>query len=714
MSWLAKGITWAPSYLVDISTPDKARFTAKAEVINEAADLPGVDLALVTGYPHLQFADVLSPLAMKRDLATFLRDLAAGSSGQERQGQVMSNMMTQQVAYAYSGPAAPALPSFEANVPGAAAEDLFLYPLPKVDLAKGQTGYYPLLDAAVPYEHVHLWDIPDYLNDQEQYDQRRQQQPDESVVWHALRLTNTTAIPWTTAPAETVTGGQVLGQDVIPYTPAGGKATLKITVAVDVKADQAEFERERQRDALNFQGWQYDRVTVDGKLSVHNLKQSKVTVEVTKLLSGDVQSSKPEAAAEKLARGLRAVNPLNRLRWTLTLSPARSNRSPIATRCSSGGEGATGGGGALRPLDGTGRVPDNALGATPFSTAKGRHLMSSDFQTTEPPAQPPPPPPPVGPRTVTYRQPARGASRWVIGCLAFAVGGIAVMLLLGVVLVVGVFATVFGGTGLTTEASPEAAIREVTVGGQDGAPKVAVIPVTGTLMPGGGGTFGGADPRALFEAMLKKARRDGNVCAVILAVDSGGGAITTCDIMYKDLQDFRTDSHKPVVVLMGDVAASGAYYLSCAADYVMAHPTTITGSIGVMMPLYSASDLLEKVGVKDETITTGPYKDIGSLTAAKTPEEWARDRKLLSGVMNQMYDRFVTVVAEGRGLKKDVVITLADGRIYSSQEAKADKLIDSIGYMSDAEAKVRELTGLAPCTWWSTSARRRWRRSCSA
>ena len=167
--------------------------------------------------------------------------------------------------------------------------------------------------------------VPDYLNDQEQYDQRRQQ-PDESVVWHALRLTNKTAIPWTTAPAETVTGGQVLGQDVIAYTPVGGESTLKITVAVDVKADQAEFERDRQRDALSFRGWSYDRVTVDGKLSVHNLKPDTVTIETTKLLSGEVQSTEPQATIDKLAGGLRSVNPQCRLRWKVTLEPGKEQQ----------------------------------------------------------------------------------------------------------------------------------------------------------------------------------------------------------------------------------------------------------------------------------------------------------------------------------------------------------------------------------------------------
>jgi protease-4 len=300
----------------------------------------------------------------------------------------------------------------------------------------------------------------------------------------------------------------------------------------------------------------------------------------------------------------------------------------------------------------------------------------------------------MGPRSVSYRQPAQGASRWLIGCLAFSVGGIALVLLLGMVLVGGFVVMVFSGTELAGEAGPVASIHEVTLSGQKGAPKVAVIPVDGVLMPGASGAFG-SDPRAVFEAMLKKARLDPDVRAVILSIDSGGGAITTCDIMYKDLQDFRDGTKKPVVVLMGDIAASGAYYLSCAADHVMAHPTTITGSIGVMMPLFSASDLLKKVGVTDQTITTGPYKDIASPWAAKSPEQWQKDKELLSGIMDQMYERFVDVVARGRGLRPDVVRKLADGRIYSSKEALADKLIDSIGYMSDAEAKVKELTGLS-------------------
>jgi hypothetical protein len=324
VSWLAKGATWAPSYMVDISDPKQARFSAKAVVINEAADFSRADLSLVTGMPHLLMADVVSPLAMKQDMAAFIGALVRGSSSQEQQRYSMASQMVSNSA-AYIPPAAAGLPAFNANAPGAAAEDLFLYPLKSVDLAKGETGCYPLLDASVPYRHIHLWDIPDYVNEQEYYDQQRQQ-AEEPVVWHALRLTNNTSIPWTTAPAETVSGGQVLGQDGISYTPVGADTTLKITVAVDVKADQTEFERERKVNAVNVRGVSYDRVTVDGRLSLRNLKREPVTVEITKMLTGEVQSSKPEAKVEKLARGLRGVNSRDRLSWTVTVAPGEEQQ----------------------------------------------------------------------------------------------------------------------------------------------------------------------------------------------------------------------------------------------------------------------------------------------------------------------------------------------------------------------------------------------------
>jgi hypothetical protein len=312
---LIKGITWAPSYAFDISRPQRARVAAKAVVINEAADLDDVELALVTGFPHLRFADVPSPMAMKQPLAQFLTSLTEGEPGADRSRR--RSVVTQQ-AELYYGEASAVLPEYGAAAVGQAVEDLFLYPVHAVSLAKGETGYFPLFTAQVPYEHVYLWDVPDYVNEQDTYrEEPREEQPE--VVWHCLRLKNETTVPWTTAPAQTVSGDQILGQDVLNYTPVGAEQTLRVTQAVGVKAEQAEFETARVREAKVIYGYNYDKVTVEGKLAVKNFKGEPIVLEITKTLSGELKSSTPEAKVQKQARGLKRLNPESVLKWTVEL-----------------------------------------------------------------------------------------------------------------------------------------------------------------------------------------------------------------------------------------------------------------------------------------------------------------------------------------------------------------------------------------------------------
>ncbi len=168
VSYLAKGITWAPSYIVDITEPDKARISAKAAVINEACDLDDVTIQMVTGFPNLQFANVVSPLAKKENLAQFLQALMRGQSEQGRLG-VMSNVMRQSVA-GYSMPMPEAMmPAYGAAETGKVAEDLFLYPVENVHLAKGEVGYLPLFTESVPYKHIYRWNIPDYVDEEDRY-----------------------------------------------------------------------------------------------------------------------------------------------------------------------------------------------------------------------------------------------------------------------------------------------------------------------------------------------------------------------------------------------------------------------------------------------------------------------------------------------------------------------------------------------------------------
>jgi hypothetical protein len=321
VSYLAKGVTWAPSYIVDITDDEKARVSAKAVVINEVCDLDDVTIQLVTGFPHLQFADVVSPLALKENLAQFLQSLVKGESERGRPG-VMSQVMYQRADYSRSS--TPIMPAYGAAETGKVAEDLFLYPVENVHLKKGQVGYLPLFTESVPYKHIYQWKIPDYVNEEERYsyDRRREQErePDEEV-WHCLRLENTGKIPWTTAPAETVKEGLILGQDTLKYTPAKGETTLRITRAMSVKAEQLELETERKRDAAQLYGRRYDLITVEGKLSVTNFQPKAITLEITKTLSGEVKSSQPKAKIETLARGLRRMNAVKKLTWTIKLKP---------------------------------------------------------------------------------------------------------------------------------------------------------------------------------------------------------------------------------------------------------------------------------------------------------------------------------------------------------------------------------------------------------
>jgi len=327
-SYLAKGITWAPSYMVDIADSDKARISAKAAIINEVCDLNGVAIQLVTGFPHLQFADVVSPLALKENLAQFLQALVKGQSERGTLGR-RASVVTQQRAGGYGGYGGMGygglvMPEYGAAEAGKVAEDLFLYPVGKVQLEKGEVGYFPLFTESVPYKHIYQWKIPDYVTEEERYSYERrgreEREPDQEV-WHCVRLENTTKVPWTTAPAETVKDGLILGQDTLSYTPIRGETTLRITQAVSIKAEQLELETERKRDATQLYGYHYDLVTVDGKISVTNFQPKAITLEISKTLSGEVKSSEPEAKIETLARGLRRMNAVRKLTWTIELKP---------------------------------------------------------------------------------------------------------------------------------------------------------------------------------------------------------------------------------------------------------------------------------------------------------------------------------------------------------------------------------------------------------
>lgn len=225
-----------------------------------------------------------------------------------------------------------------------------------------------------------------------------------------------------------------------------------------------------------------------------------------------------------------------------------------------------------------------------------------------------------------------------------------------------------------------------------GEKKILIIPIAGIISNGDddGLFYGTHDIVETVKRELEQAGKDDKLVAVILEIDSPGGGITASDMVYNYILKFKEKTKKKVVVYMKDVAASGAYYISMAADRIVAHQTTITGSIGVIMPLINIADLIEKYGVKDKSITSGSMKDIGSPTRPMSQEE----EVVLKTIIDEMYMRFVTIISENRGMPVEEIKKLADGRVYTGKQALDNGLVDQLGYMDDAVSLTKELAGI--------------------
>lgn len=200
------------------------------------------------------------------------------------------------------------------------------------------------------------------------------------------------------------------------------------------------------------------------------------------------------------------------------------------------------------------------------------------------------------------------------------------------------------------------------------------------------GMLSGSDP---VVRQLVSFKKDDSIKAVILRVDSPGGAVAPSQEIHDEV--IRVAAKKPVVVSMASVAASGGYYVSIPAHRIVANPGTITGSIGVIMQFTNLEELYGKLGLKSLVVKSGEHKDIASPFRPMTSE----DRKILQGVIDDVYDQFVSAVAEGRNLSVEKVRNLADGRIFTGRQAKEIGLVDELGGMQDAVGIAKDLAGIS-------------------
>lgn len=227
-------------------------------------------------------------------------------------------------------------------------------------------------------------------------------------------------------------------------------------------------------------------------------------------------------------------------------------------------------------------------------------------------------------------------------------------------------------------------LKETVVRGEGDA-KILWLPITGFISGAPQSHAFGLlhEPSTLAQvnAALNKAGKDDDIAAVILRIDSPGGTVAASDEIYASINRFKEKTGVPVIASFGALATSGGYYSAMAADTIIAQPTTITGSIGVILLNFDASGLLHKLGIKNETYTSGPNKALLSPLRGDTPEQ----RRIIDGILDHLYQRFVGVVRKNRPeLASDQLARITDGRVFTASQAQALGMIDAIGHLPDA------------------------------
>jgi protease IV len=240
---------------------------------------------------------------------------------------------------------------------------------------------------------------------------------------------------------------------------------------------------------------------------------------------------------------------------------------------------------------------------------------------------------------------------------------------------------------------------------------VLVMAVSGVILAslrpaGGTGAFGGLGGGRIalleidgiitddagFLRELRRFRRDRSVRGYVVAINSPGGVVGPSQSIYQELRRLRAEDEVPVVAAIGGIGASGGYYIALGADSIFVLPGSITGSIGVIMELPDASELLGRIGVQIQVVKSSEHKDAGSPFRPISPG----DQEILQALVLDVYDQFVEVVAEERGLSREAVALVADGRILSGRQALGEGLVDRLGNVNDAIAAAGRMAGLGP------------------
>ncbi len=237
-------------------------------------------------------------------------------------------------------------------------------------------------------------------------------------------------------------------------------------------------------------------------------------------------------------------------------------------------------------------------------------------------------------------------------------------------------------------------LEEKTIGGE-GKEKILLMDISGTISDkdetNALGMVTQMNPVARVREELDMALKDEKIKALLLKINSPGGTVTASDIIFHELKTFKEKKNIPIIVSMMDLAASGGYYIAMAADKIIAHPTTITGSIGVIMIKFNIQGLMKKIGIQEVSIKSGAKKDILSIFKQLSEEE----QTILQNIIDEFYDRFIEIIADARpALSREKLKKIADGRIYTARQALELKLIDGIGYLDECIELAKKEAGI--------------------
>ena len=291
------------------------------------------------------------------------------------------------------------------------------------------------------------------------------------------------------------------------------------------------------------------------------------------------------------------------------------------------------------------------------------------------------------PPQIPHQQGRPAPTRLILEQPRSRLGGRLAWIITGIAVLVAVVSTGANATYFQTGSQVVETFHSYSSSAQ---PKVAIVTISGTILGGDG----------FASRQIDRIEEDENVRAIVLRIDSPGGTVSGSDELHHRISALAAEREIPVVVSMGSIAASGGYYIAMASggeeDVMFAEPATLTGSVGVLIPNYDFSQLLQRYDIADATVASGPLKQMLSPTKARTPELEDRERQVLQSLVDEMFERFSSIVRTGRPkITDEQFAEIGTGRIFTAQQAKEVGLIDRIGFLDDAVARAVELTGLA-------------------